>query len=489
MNREFFINIIFLLVLNLLIKPFFIFGIDRSVQNMVGEQIYGTYFSLLSFTYMFQIINDIGITNYNSREIAQHRQLLDKYFSNILSLKIILGALYFGTIFLVSGLIGYELAIWPLLFYIAINTLLFSFLAYLRSNIASLGMYRLNSLLTVLDRLLLILLCAILLWVEPFKANFNIYWFVHAQNITAFISILIAFIFIYKHLKYLKIKINVPFNLAILRGALPYALTIFLMSLYTRTDVVMIERLLSDGKQQAGIYASAYRLLDAVNMVGFFFAGLLMPMFSRLLKEGDSVRPLLRFSYQLIMVGSVSCAAAIWFYRVPIMEALYHEATPYSGDVLGILMFSFVAMCGTYIYSTLLNAAGDIGRMNRAFGFAICLNIGLNMLLIPTYKALGAAISTLITQGFVMLCTMYLSQKLLKKQSILRGSHGWVFSIFSYIILVFFIHYLIKTYFLNQNWLYPFLTAFILNALLAYIFGFLNYKQLDNILKNNTPSV
>ena len=44
------------------------------------------------------------------------------------------------------------------------------------------------------------------------------------------------------------------------------------MGVYTRTDVVMVERLLPDGKMQAGIYASAYRLLDAVNVAGFLFS-------------------------------------------------------------------------------------------------------------------------------------------------------------------------------------------------------------------------
>ena len=33
MNREFLLNILFLVLINLLIKPFFIFGIDLTVQN------------------------------------------------------------------------------------------------------------------------------------------------------------------------------------------------------------------------------------------------------------------------------------------------------------------------------------------------------------------------------------------------------------------------------------------------------------------------
>jgi hypothetical protein len=64
MNREFLINTLFLVVINVIIKPFYIFGIDRAVQNRVGEVNYGIYFALFSFTFLFQIINDFGIQNF-----------------------------------------------------------------------------------------------------------------------------------------------------------------------------------------------------------------------------------------------------------------------------------------------------------------------------------------------------------------------------------------------------------------------------------------
>ncbi|NRA49561.1 MAG: oligosaccharide flippase family protein [Phaeodactylibacter sp.] len=95
MKREFLINIIFLLTANLLIKPFYLFGIDRTVQNTVEGDGYGLYFTLFNFTFIFQIVNDFGIQNFNNRNIAQHRHLIDKYFPNILVLKAGLGIVFF----------------------------------------------------------------------------------------------------------------------------------------------------------------------------------------------------------------------------------------------------------------------------------------------------------------------------------------------------------------------------------------------------------
>ncbi|NJN34703.1 MAG: hypothetical protein HC817_11090 [Saprospiraceae bacterium] len=98
------------------------------------------------------------------------------------------------------------------------------------------------------------------------------------------------------------------------------------------------------------------------------------------------------------------------------MALLYNEATPFSGDVLGLLMFSFVAVSTTYIYSTLINAMGQTKKMNWLFMIAIVINIGLNLILIPSMKAKGAAISTLITQSFVAVGIVLLSSRLLPRR-------------------------------------------------------------------------
>jgi O-antigen/teichoic acid export membrane protein len=478
MNREFLINTIFLVVINLIIKPYYIFGIDRAVQNRVGEENYGIYFALFSFTFLFQIVNDFGIQNFNSREISQHRQLLDKYFSGILSLKIVLGIVYLFVATAITAFIPSYWAVLPMVLSLAGYNILTSLRQYLATNIAALGMYRLNSLLSVLDRVLLIIVCAVLLWVEPFSKNFKISWFIHAQNVSLLITALVTFVIISKEIRTFKIRWNLPFFLLILRGSMPYALSIFLMTIYTRTDVVMLERMLPDGRQQAGIYASAYRLLDAVNVLGLLFTGLLMPMFAKQLKDKIDVAPLVRFSFQLIMVAAIIIAGTVWFYRTDIMQLLYKQATPFSGDVLGVLMGSFVAVSGTYIFSTLIASAGHVARMNWTFIVAFIINIGLNLVLIPQFKALGTAISTLITQFFVMIVVIFLSKRL----DILRGGMAWILRIVVFSVAVLGLNIGIKHWQVSDIWYVQMFMVMLLSGLLALAMGFLNYKKLSDLL-------
>ncbi len=120
--RKFFVtNLFVVLLLNLLVKPFWIFGIDRAVQNTVGSAEYGFYFALFNFTLILNILLDLGITNYNNRNIAQHSQLLNKHLSNVISLKLLLFVFYSIVIFTIAFIIGYRGRQLYLLIFLVLN--------------------------------------------------------------------------------------------------------------------------------------------------------------------------------------------------------------------------------------------------------------------------------------------------------------------------------------------------------------------------------
>ena len=83
MQRTFLTNLALVLVLNLLVKPFYILGIDAGVQQAVGAEVYGGYAALLSLSFLLNIVLDLGLTNYSTRHIAQHTQLMGKYVGGV----------------------------------------------------------------------------------------------------------------------------------------------------------------------------------------------------------------------------------------------------------------------------------------------------------------------------------------------------------------------------------------------------------------------
>ena len=61
-----------LIILNLLVKPVWLFLIDRQVQNIVGFEEYGKYFSILNLSYVLFFLSDIGLTNMVNQKMAQN---------------------------------------------------------------------------------------------------------------------------------------------------------------------------------------------------------------------------------------------------------------------------------------------------------------------------------------------------------------------------------------------------------------------------------
>ena len=120
-QKDFVFNLCLLIFLNLLVKPFWMLGVDVGVQNSVGAADYGIYFSILNFTLLFNMVLDMGTTNFNNRNIARNNQLLDKHLSSYIILRLLLGLAYFAVIFAVALLIGYRGIQLRLLFWIGLN--------------------------------------------------------------------------------------------------------------------------------------------------------------------------------------------------------------------------------------------------------------------------------------------------------------------------------------------------------------------------------
>ncbi len=500
MNREFLLNAAFLVLVKLLIKPLYVFGIERTVQERVGPEEYGLYATLFSFAFLLFMVNDFGIHYFNNRNIARHPQLIGKYFPNILVIKGLLTMLFFGLVFVAALVRGYEPAVWSLLFFVALNHVFISLTAFLRSNISGLGMYRTDSVISTLDKLLLIGICAVLLWSGFFPDKFQIEWFVHAQNLSWGLTVLVAFFIVKKHLKApLRLRPNWRLMLVILKKSAPYALAVFLMTAYTRFDIVLLEWLAPDGRHEAGVYAAAYRILDALNVAGYLFAGLLLPMFSSQFRQQEkltigqkpsSPQPpivnrkseivnLLRLSLQLIWAGTVTVAVACAFFRTELMLFIYPEnGTAYYGEVLLPIILTLVPFSGIFIYSTLLTANDSLRKMNWLFVSGIVVNLALNLLLIPPMKAVGAGMSAFFTQTIVLVGMMFLAKKELR----LPFEPRQFLKITAFISLVCFANWALYRL-PGFGWLLKFGAAIAFGLLLAFLLRMINLKTTLAMLK------
>jgi O-antigen/teichoic acid export membrane protein len=473
MQRKFLTNLGFLLFLNLLIKPFWIFGIDRTVQNVVGAEDFGFYFTILNFSFLFNILLDFGITNFNNRNIAQNAHLLNKHFSGILAMKFMLAIVYFVVTFSIGLIWGFRgTGLWMLAL-LGLNQFLISFILYLRSNVSALLFFKTDSVLSVLDRILMIIFCSILLWGNIISQPMRIEWFVYAQTLSYVLTALVALLVVIRKASFTRLNWNVPFFVMIIKQSLPFAVLVLLMTFYNRFDSVLLQKLIpgEEGKIQVGVYAHGYRLLDAANNIAYLVSVLLLPLFARQLKSGMKVENLARLSFTLLFVLSVIVSAGSWFYSYPIMDLLYDHYISNSATVFGVLMGCFIGYSTTYVFGTLLTANGSLKYLNLVAAGGMLLNVGLNLILIPWYGALGAAWASLVTQLLMAASQVVLAVILFR----FRFNPRYLFTLLAFVAGVILISRITSG--LQMHWIKSFSLMLGVSFILAMFLGLFNIRH------------
>jgi len=400
MKLEFAVNILLLLLLNLLVKPLYIFGIDVQVQNSIGPEQYGLFFSIFNYTLLFQIVLEYGITNYIKREISIDRSLVSPYFSGILLLKSGLALIYFLLVFGFAPLFGYKHQELWIVWYVAVIQLLLTMVSFLRGCIVGLGWYKTDSIFSVLDKLVMILVLGWKLYMhEGERPDLHDFVLVYMWSVavTAFASF--CFLVFKVGVKWVRPDRVLLKNLLV--ATTPFALVTFLMAVYGRLDAVLLHMLLPDGDYYAGIYAAGYRMLDVYMMFALLFSNLLLPMLSSLMHDVKNAARLIDFAVGALMTLTIVAATGGFVFRREITELLYHHGDDNWYDTVGILFLTIIPVGLSLLYGAAILSIGKLRKQNILFLIGGAVSIIINMLLIPVYKSLGAAISALSVNAFI----------------------------------------------------------------------------------------
>lgn len=442
------------------------------MQDTLGSEKYGLYFGLFNFAYILYILTDLGIQNYSSKTIAQNNSLLIDYLPNILGIKIILSAIYLTIGIVFAFIAGYDLNSIQLFALIAINLIILSFILYLRTNISAMGKYRWDSIISVIDKVILIIVLSIFLFTS-LKQTFTIYNYIFAQTFAFIVVLTIVLTINFRMINKISIRFSMTFAKKLLKLSLPFSLVFLLMTLYMKMDGFMLERMLKT-PVQAGIYAAAFRLYEGFNNIGYLFAVLLLPMFASLLKSKEKLKNLIHTGHNIMFVISLTATIIVFLYSSEIMQFLYPQTyTQEHTTLLKILMISFFAISLTYIYGTLLTAAGKIAIFNKIVLAGVIVNLVLNMILIPRQGAIGAAIATVFTQ-YLVLSGQYIA-------SLKYFDTGFEINLFLRRIVFFLIIALVVIlirYYLPINWILAIFISGIFSIVVAIITGIIKFSDL-----------
>lgn len=486
-ERSFYSNLFFSLGLNLLVKPVAIFLIDAAVQNEVGTE-YGLYFAIFNLSLILSILFDFGINNLSTKEAAQNLEAAKLQFTSIFSFRIVLMLFYLSGLFCCNLYLRLSWVEYKLILILGLNQFFIANIAYFRSFFAGLQWFRLDAIFSVLDRMMLICSMGYLIYLYP--DGFKL---VHIESyaLMQFGSYALTFI-IAGFTIFLKVKppLVMP-KMAIVKSkvkqAFPYALLIVLMTLYTRIDGIILKYLA--GVEEASYYAQAYRLIDALYMFAMVFAGLLFPMFSKMIKVNpQEIKPLVNQASRLLLGSSIAFIVFSYLQGGLLMNLIYAYPSGDSGIILFLLSIAFFGMASNLIYGSLLTANGSLKVLNIISFCGLVFNVILNLLLIPKVLNGGAVVVAAVaalTQILVALAQAIYCKRLFNLPFVDRQFYKY--PLLTYLLMIWYV----LVYFSplgNLNLIWIFLLDVIVSLALLFALKFLEFKELIALVQKRTKA-
>ena len=376
------------------------------IARYLGVNDYGILGFATSLTAILVVTVDFGISTHIVRHIATNYDSAPKYLGNALPLKSIFAIFTLIITLIILLILKCEevTIVVTLLFTIEmifksfINLMNGAFQAFEKGKYQGIGNTLLNT----------ILLIFILL------AIFSD-WGLLGITFAYLISNMVALIYIYttftKNVTKPTFELDKSFCKKITIYSIPFAISGVLYSIYFSIDIIMLTNII--GNVATGIYNASYKLINVITLLYSAYTAVIFPIMSKLFKND---KELLEISYEksikYLMLIMIPLAMATMIYSTDIIQLIYGSEYIDSASTLSILIWTvcllFVASPG----NILLDASHKEVTVTKIYAIAALFNIILNLILIPKFSFIGAALTTVASDILIVIIQKYVIHKI-----------------------------------------------------------------------------
>jgi len=368
----------------------------------LGVEGFGVLSAALAFAGIFSILTDLGLSNLTVREVARDHKLAGKYLSNAFALKILLSIATFILIAAIGYLSGYPSEKSYVLYFITLSLILNSFGNIFNAIFQAYEKMEYQSVTQILNN--------VLMFVGIFLAigyQLNIVAFAFVYFMASAVSLILTIIICLWKFILPKIEFDFPFWKAMLKEALPIAVSGIFALIAFRVDMVMLE--IIKGSVAVGWYSAAYRLMEALLFLPSMYTLSVYPLLSKFYVDShQSLKVSYYKSFKYLTIISLPIVAATTLLAPDIILLIYQSSYSESIIALQILIWALPFIFLSYVLgSTIVSVNKQVEVVKITF-ITMIINIGLNLVLIPSWGFVGAACVTVITEIALFLSYFYI---------------------------------------------------------------------------------
>lgn len=367
------------------------------VTRYLGSTGFGHYSTIMGYLVIFATISDLGLT-LTLPQMLGNSQWDDKtIISNIFTMRILSISVFLIVACIIIFLLPYD----PIVKTgTVVTTLSFFFMAVAPAFV---GYYQKTlkmiypALGEVFNRVVLIIGIFLTIYFD---------WGIYGILIAVIFSNLTHFLIVYFPTRKF-FRTTLAFDKIVWREAWqktwPIALSITFNLLYLRLDTPILA--LFRDADEVGLYGSAYKVIDVLTSFPFIFAGLLLPLLSRFWQSENYERfkELVQHGFDSMSMLAFPIIVGVMFVANDAMEFIAGAEFRQAGSILKLLIWAQALIILNVVFAHAIVAFNAQKKTIWAYAVSAFVGIICYLVLIPKYGAIGAAITTLITEALVAL--------------------------------------------------------------------------------------
>ncbi len=388
------------------------------LARYLGADSFGKYTFALSFAALFSVIMDFGLFSVLTREIARDKTKTNKYFGNILTFNLAAGVFVLFLIYILINVLGYPLVTRRLVYIsglvIFLDTLALSFYFVFRGHLNT----KYEALGIVIHKTIMLLVGLVLI-------------FIKARLFLMLLPLLAAsFFYLANAIFFLKKKLNIwpvpRFDKETLKSLIklswPFFMAAVFAKLYSTSDTILLSYLADD--KAVGWYNAAQKLTNAFTLLiaGSLSSALYPSLSYYFIRSKKELGEIFTQAVFYLMLVTVPLVFGLLILAKPIILFIYGDGYSPAITTLTILSCSIPFMFLDFIMVSLLNACEKQKINTLIHGFGVGLFIVLNLILIPLFSHLGAALSVFGGLAIIFTLEVYWTKKIvqIKKEYLLK---------------------------------------------------------------------
>jgi O-antigen/teichoic acid export membrane protein len=337
------------------------------------------------------VVSDFGLNDLIVRDVARDHTLAPQYFVSSLISKTIFSCLSIAFLIPLVYLMGYSEEIILYTIVSSVSILLITLMNSITSILKALERMEHVLLITVISSAALLVFVLTIVYLKG--SLLQIFSF---RVLALFVGLMIGFIIFVKNIIKPGFSIDLPFIKRLLANAFPFLTNGIIYTLYLNTDIILLSKI--KGELHVGWYtAAAGGLFWGLLIIPASISTITYPIFSRQYKEGiDQLRNSCNFTMKILIILGVPISVGVFILAPQIIHSIFGSRYENSITVLQILAIAISFMFARDPLGFGLAAIGKVKALMWLNISFLVLNIILNLILIPVYAEVGAAITSAI---------------------------------------------------------------------------------------------